>query len=185
MEAFLTLEPILWKPSSIVDNRLTQCQYLEEFYSNSAAQEADLQNMVGDLFFAVPTRTKMGPPIFICPSQMEDLYRMKKWAIFPPLYWSFPLKQPVLPMVPICTSFFFCIQQNKTLSGNNWAGSERGRNFILGGLIPTSEALWWKHSGSIVGTWGPLCFMSSMCSEHLRLTEWGRARFYFIPAYSY
>lgn len=81
--------------------------------------------------------------------------------------------------------FFFCIQQNKTLSGNNWAGSKGKRNFILGGLIPTSKALRWEQSTSIVGTWGLSCFMNSICLEHLRVAQWGRARFYFILAYSY
>lgn len=139
------------------------------------------------LFCAMPTGTKMRQTTFL--SVTEDLYQMKKWAVFPPLCWCFLLKQPVLSLFPICTFFsfffFFCIQQNKTLSGNNWAGSKGKRNFILGGLIPTSKVLRWEQSTSIVGTWGLSCFMNSICLEDLRVTQWGRAGFYFILAYSY
>lgn len=64
-----------------------------------------MENIIGDLFCGVPTRTKMERPTFW--SVMEDLHQMKKWAVFPPLYWRILLKQPVLSLVPICTFFFF------------------------------------------------------------------------------
>lgn len=129
----------------------------------------------------------MGRPTSVCRSQRRDLYQMETWAVPSPVLDLSPEAASAVPGSHLYLFFFsfFCAQQNKTLSGNNWAGSKTGRNFILGGLIPTREALRWEHSGSIVGTWGPLHFMNSMCPGHLRITRWGRASFYFIPAYSY
>lgn len=129
----------------------------------------------------VLTRTKMGWLTFCLSFRNQKIWTKWKKQCQSFLSWHFPLKQPVLSRFPICTSFF-SIQQNKTLSGNNWAGSKRGLNFILGGLIPTK---WSAACGyrSIVRH-GECAVYELICLEHLWVMQWGKERVCFIPAYS-
>lgn len=119
-----------------------------------------MENTAGHLFRALAARIKMR-----CHSEREELFSTSSGQS--PLGYVGPCLEAA-SAVHFPSESFSRIQQNETLSRNNWAGNKRGPNFILGGLIPTNKALRWKREGSFGVAWGPSRFMNSICFEQPR-----------------
>lgn len=93
----------------LVDYKSTQCQNLEELHSNYKDQVADFENTIGHLFRAMQTRTKMGWATFSSVIQKRKICtKWKTGQTSLSCVGAFLLKQPVLSLFPICSSFSLC-----------------------------------------------------------------------------